>query len=160
MFLCVAWYSGAMKALILLGLILANFAQAEPSPPKPIIVTPIKVSMPPPIQYDDARAVTFLDKIPTGAQIAAADHAAVASDQNANNTSRRDRQIVQDIRERLAPNASLSSQLQNVQIHAENGIVTLQGKLASISEIQAVESAARDVAGSSSIVNQILVEKK
>jgi hyperosmotically inducible protein len=77
-------------------------------------------------------------------------------DQNNNQT---DLQITQKIRQSVMANDSLSFTAKNVKIITQNGKVTLRGPVNSTEERSAIEAAARQVAGSGQVDNQLEVKK-
>jgi hyperosmotically inducible protein len=77
-------------------------------------------------------------------------------DQNNNQT---DLQITQKIRQAVMANDSLSFTAKNVKIITQNGKVTLRGPVNSTDERSAIEAAARKVAGSGQVDNQLEVKK-
>ena len=83
-----------------------------------------------------------------------ASNAPTASDQPNNET---DRKIVQDVRQALTSDDSLSTSAQNVTVVASNGTVTLRGSVKDSSEKQKIADKATQVAGVSNVDNQITV---
>jgi hyperosmotically inducible protein len=83
-----------------------------------------------------------------------ASNAPTASDQPNNET---DRKIVQDVRQALTSDDSLSTSAQNVTVVASNGTVTLRGSVKDSSEKQKVADKATQVAGVSNVDNQLTV---
>jgi len=71
-----------------------------------------------------------------------------------------DRKISQEIRKALMKDKSLSTYAHNVKIVTVNGTVTLRGPVRSQEEIASVESAAKQVAGVSSVANELTVAAK
>jgi hyperosmotically inducible protein len=83
-----------------------------------------------------------------------ASNAPTASDQPNNET---DRKIVQDVRQALTSDDSLSTSAKNVTVVASNGTVTLRGNVKDSSEKQKIADKATQVAGVSNVDNQITV---
>lgn len=77
-------------------------------------------------------------------------------DQNNNST---DLQITQKIRQSVMADGSLSFTAKNVKIITQNGKVTLRGPVNSPEERNAIDAAARKVAGSAQVDNQLEVKK-
>jgi hyperosmotically inducible periplasmic protein len=77
-------------------------------------------------------------------------------DQNNNQT---DLKITQQIRQAVMADGSLSFTAKNVKIITQNGHVTLRGPVNSEKERAAIEAAARRVAGTVEVDNQIEVKK-
>jgi osmotically-inducible protein OsmY len=78
------------------------------------------------------------------------------ADQAKNNVS--DREIMQKIRKALIDDKSLSTYGHNVKIIAQNGKVTLKGPVRSAEEKEAVEKAAKDVAGGENVTSELTVK--
>jgi len=77
-----------------------------------------------------------------------------ASDQPENET---DRNIVQNVRQALTSDSSLSTSAQNVTVVSKGGTVTLRGSVKDASEKQKVQDKATQVAGVSNVDNQLTV---
>jgi len=77
-------------------------------------------------------------------------------DQNNNQT---DLNITQKIRQAVMADGSLSFTAKNVKIITQNGKVTLRGPVNSAQERDAIDAAARKVAGSAQVDNQLEVKK-
>jgi osmotically-inducible protein OsmY len=77
-------------------------------------------------------------------------------DQNNNQT---DLKITQQIRQAVMGDGSLSFTAKNVKIITQNGKVTLRGPVKTVEERNAIEAAARKVAGATQVDNQIEVKK-
>jgi hypothetical protein len=77
-------------------------------------------------------------------------------DQGQNET---DLKITQQIRQAVMADGSLSFTAKNVKIITQNGKVTLRGPVNTAQERSAIEAAARKVAGTAQIDNQIEVKK-
>ena len=77
-------------------------------------------------------------------------------DQKENET---DLKITQQIRQAVMADGSLSFTAKNVKIITQNGKVTLRGPVNTSQERSAIEAAARKVAGTSQVDNQIEVKK-
>jgi osmotically-inducible protein OsmY len=78
------------------------------------------------------------------------------TDQNNNQT---DLKITQQIRQAVMADGSLSFTAKNVKIITQNGKVTLRGPVKTVEERNAIEAAARKIAGATQIDNQIEVKK-
>ena len=88
-------------------------------------------------------------------QVAARNDTGVtASDQPENEA---DRKVVQEVRQALTSDSSLSTRAQNVTVVASNGNVTLRGSVKDDSEKQRVADKAMQVAGVTNVDNQITV---
>ena len=81
----------------------------------------------------------------------ASNTAPTASDQPENET---DRKIVQNVRQALTSDSSLSTSAQNVTVVSANGTVTLRGSVKDSSEKQKVGDKAMQVAGVTNVDNQ------
>ena len=77
-----------------------------------------------------------------------------ASDQPENDA---DRNLVQNVRQALTSDTSLSTSAQNVTVVSKNGTVTLRGSVKDASEKQKVQEKATQVAGVSNVDNQLTV---
>jgi len=77
-------------------------------------------------------------------------------DQNNNQT---DLKITQQIRQAVMADGSLSFTAKNVKIITQNGKVTLRGPVNSAQERDAIDAAARKVAGAAQVDNQLEVKK-
>lgn len=77
-------------------------------------------------------------------------------DQNNNQT---DLKITQQIRQAVMADGTLSFTAKNVKIITQNGKVTLRGPVNSAQERDAIDAAARKVAGSTQVDNQLEVKK-
>ena len=84
----------------------------------------------------------------------ASNTAPTASDQPENET---DRKIVQDVRQALTSDSSLSTSAQNVTVVSANGTVTLRGSVKDSSEKQKVGDKTMQVAGVTNVDNQLTV---
>jgi len=71
--------------------------------------------------------------------------------------SEADRVLAQKVQATLRQDAAVASAAQNVQIHAMNGEITLQGSVSTQQEKAALESKAQQVAGVSRVNNQLTV---
>jgi osmotically-inducible protein OsmY len=71
--------------------------------------------------------------------------------------SEADRAITQAIRQAIVANDSLSLDAKNVKVITVNGMVTLRGPVRSVAEKQAIEAAARALAGSDKVDDQLEV---
>jgi len=91
---------------------------------------------------------------PSTTNQAASNTAPTASDQPENET---DRKIVQDVRQALTSDSSLSTSAQNVTVVSANGTVTLRGSVKDSSEKQKVGDKAMQVAGVTNVDNQLTV---
>jgi osmotically-inducible protein OsmY len=81
---------------------------------------------------------------------------AVTADQAKNNKS--DREIMAEIRKSVVGDKSLSTYGHNVKIIAVHGQVTLKGPVRSDDESKSIEAKAKQVAGDSSVTNQLTVK--
>lgn len=77
-------------------------------------------------------------------------------DQHNNQT---DLKITQQIRQAVMADDSLSFTAKNVKIVTQNGKVTLRGPVKTVEERNAIEAAARKIAGATQVDNQIEVKK-
>jgi len=68
-----------------------------------------------------------------------------------------DRVLAQKVQDTLRQDAAVALAAQNVQIHAANGEITLQGSVSTQQEKAALESKAQQVAGVSRVNNQLTV---
>ena len=99
---------------------------------------------------DDSRS-----SAPTDNQMASrADKGVTASDQPENDA---DRKIIQEVRQALTSDSSLSTSAQNVTVVSNNGKVTLRGSVKDDSEKQKIVNKATQVAGVTSVDNQLTV---
>ena len=71
-----------------------------------------------------------------------------------------DRKLSQLIRKSLAKDKSLSTYAHNVKIISTNGTVTLRGPVRTEEEKALIETRAKDVAGVSSVTNELTVAAK
>ena len=71
-----------------------------------------------------------------------------------------DRKLSQLIRKSLAKDKSLSTYARNVKIISTNGTVTLRGPVRSEEEKVLIETRAKEVAGVSSVANELTVAAK
>lgn len=123
---------------LLSGLLLASFALAQQSEPD--------TSNPVP---SDNTKVNQRDRY----------QAQVTADQQKENKS--DRELARQIRRAIVKDKSLSSYAHNIKVISQNGTVTLKGPVRSEEEKQAIETKAKEVAGSTATVNnQIEVQPK
>ena len=83
-----------------------------------------------------------------------ADKGVTASDQPENDA---DRKIIQEVRQALTSDSSLSTSAQNVTVVSNNGKVTLRGSVKDDSEKQKIVSKATQVAGVTNVDNQLTV---
>ena len=83
-----------------------------------------------------------------------ADKGVTASDQPENDA---DRKIIQEVRQALTSDSSLSTSAQNVTVVSNNGKVTLRGSVKDDSEKQKIVNKATQVAGASNVDNQLTV---
>lgn len=67
----------------------------------------------------------------------------------------KDARITKAIRELIVSNTSLPKETQKIVIQTSGGIVTLSGVVATQSESHALERAAKDIAGTSSVINKL-----
>ena len=84
----------------------------------------------------------------------ASNTAPTASDQPENAT---DRKIIQDVRQALTSDDSLSTSAKNVTVVSNNGTVTLRGAVKDDAEKQKIADKATQVAGVSNVDNQLTV---
>lgn len=82
------------------------------------------------------------------------DRGVTASDQPENDT---DRTIIQQIRQALTSDSSLSMSAQNVTVVSSNGNVTLRGGVKDESEKQKIAAAATQVSGVTNVDNLLTV---
>jgi hypothetical protein len=75
------------------------------------------------------------------------------------NNNQSDLKITQQIRQAVMADGSLSFTAKNVKIITQNGKVTLRGPVNSAQERDAIDAAARKVAGASQVDNQLEVKK-
>ena len=68
-----------------------------------------------------------------------------------------DRVLAQKVQDTLRQDAAVGSAVQNVQIHAKSGEITLHGSVSTQQEKAALESKAQQVAGVSRVNNQLTV---
>jgi hyperosmotically inducible protein len=80
-----------------------------------------------------------------------------ATADQANNTAS-DRKLMQQIRQAVMDDKSLSTYAHNVKIIAQNGKVTLKGPVHTMEEKQAIASKAHAVAGGENVINEITVK--
>jgi hyperosmotically inducible periplasmic protein len=71
-----------------------------------------------------------------------------------------DRKLSQQIRKSLSKDKSLSTYAHNVKVISANGTVTLRGPVRSEDEKAAIEAKAKEVAGVSSVMNELTVAPK
>jgi osmotically-inducible protein OsmY len=83
-----------------------------------------------------------------------ADKGVTASDQPENDA---DRKIIQEVRQALTSDSSLSTSAQNVTVVSNNGKVTLRGSVKDDSEKQKIANKATQVAGVNNVDNQLTV---
>ena len=94
-------------------------------------------------------------KAPSDNQMASrTDKGVTASDQPENDA---DRKIIQEVRQALTADSSLSTSAQNVTVVSNNGKVTLRGSVKDDSEKQKIVSKATQVAGVTNVDNQLTV---
>jgi len=74
------------------------------------------------------------------------------------NTS--DRDIMQKIRKSVVADKSLSTAAHNVKIIAQNGKVTLKGKVNSEDEKKSIEQKSVDVAGAGNVIDDLIVKSQ
>jgi hyperosmotically inducible protein len=86
----------------------------------------------------------------------AADKTAPTQDQAKSPAS--DRDIMQKIRKALMDDTSLSSDVKNVKVFAQNGKVTLKGTVPSEEDKKNVEQKATEVAGPGNVTNELTVK--
>jgi len=77
------------------------------------------------------------------------------ADQQKENKS--DRDMAKEIRKAIVKDKSLSTYAHNVKVIVQNGAVTLKGPVRSEEEKKAVETAAKTVAGSASVTNELSI---
>ena len=82
------------------------------------------------------------------------DRGVTASDQPENDA---DRKIIQEVRQALTSDSSLSTSAQNVTVVSNNGNVTLRGSVKDDSEKQKIVNKATQVAGVTNVDNQLTV---
>jgi len=82
------------------------------------------------------------------------DKGVAASDQPENDA---DRKIIQEVRQALTADSSLSTSAQNVTVVSNNGKVTLRGSVKDDSEKQKIVNKATQVAGVTNVDNQLTV---
>ena len=82
------------------------------------------------------------------------DKGVTASDQPENDA---DRKIIQEVRQALTSDNSLSTSAQNVTVVSNNGKVTLKGSVKDDSEKQKIANKATQVAGVNNVDNQLTV---
>ena len=71
-----------------------------------------------------------------------------------------DRDIIQQIRQSIVKDNSLSTYAHNVKIISQNGVVTLKGPVRSDDEKRAIESKAAAVAGADKVTSELEVAPK
>ena len=71
-----------------------------------------------------------------------------------------DRKLSQQIRKLVAKDKGLSTYAHNVKIISTNGMVTLRGPVRSEEEKAAVEAKAKEIAGVTSVTNELTVAPK
>ncbi|MNT94939.1 periplasmic protein [compost metagenome] len=71
----------------------------------------------------------------------------------------KDIQLTQKIRQKLMADKTISFSAQNIKIITQNGKVVLEGSVPSTKDKSRVEALAKQVAGRSSVNNQIKVAK-
>lgn len=125
----------------------APATSAPASPPPAAAATPPKPVEPAPGAAPDN---TKVNKRDTNSA------ALTPMDQNNNQT---DLKITQQIRQAVMADGSLSFTAKNVKIITQNGKVTLRGPVNSAQERDAIDAAARKVAGASQVDNQLEVKK-
>jgi hyperosmotically inducible periplasmic protein len=91
---------------------------------------------------------------PSDNQMARADKGVTASDQPENEA---DRKIIQEVRQALTADSSLSTSAQNVTVVSNNGKVTLRGSVKDDAEKQKIANKATQVAGVTNVDNQLTV---
>jgi len=82
----------------------------------------------------------------------------VTADQSKNNKA--DRELAAKIRESIVADKSLSTTAHNVKIIAQDGSITLRGKVKSDEEKKAVEDKATELAGAGKVTNDLIVSQK
>ncbi len=74
--------------------------------------------------------------------------------------SKADRELTQKIRKAVVSDKSLSVAAHNVHIGAQDGAVTLMGKVKSDDEKKAIEDKATEIAGAGKVTDQLTVSQK
>jgi osmotically-inducible protein OsmY len=86
------------------------------------------------------------------------DPSKAAPSQDQPNSASSDRDIMQKIRKALMDDTSLSSDVKNVKVSAQNGKVTLKGTVPSEEDKKSVEQKATDIAGPGNVTNELTVK--
>jgi len=68
-----------------------------------------------------------------------------------------DRELAQKIRKSITSDKSLSTYAHNVKVIVQDGVVTLKGPVRTDAEVQSVEAKAKQVAGASTVHNEMTV---
>lgn len=84
------------------------------------------------------------------------DKAAVTADQA--KETKPDREIMQEIRQAVMADKSLSTYAHNVKIVATHGKVTLKGPVHTEEEKKSIEAKAAEIAGAANVTNQISIK--
>ncbi len=74
--------------------------------------------------------------------------------------NKEDRLLSQQVRKSVINDKSLSTYAHNIKIISQNGTVTLRGPVRSDDEKAAIEAKAKEVAGVSSVINELTVAPK
>jgi hyperosmotically inducible periplasmic protein len=98
------------------------------------------------------------DVPPDNTKVNKRDNSAAALTPMDQNNNQRDLDITQKIRQSVMADGSLSFTAKNVKIITQNGKVTLRGPVNTQEERSAIEAAARKVAGSGQVDNQLEVK--
>jgi hyperosmotically inducible periplasmic protein len=128
---------------------------ASPSPSPGAAAEPSKASVDPPAAAESAPPASAPDNTKVNKRDANS-AAPTPMDQNNNQT---DLKITQQIRQAVMADGSLSFTAKNVKIIAQNGKVTLRGPVNTAQERDAIDAAARKVAGVTQVDNQLEVKK-
>ena len=86
------------------------------------------------------------------------DKASPTADQQKDNRS--DREIIQEIRQSLVKDKSLSTYGHNVKVITQNGQVTLKGPVRSADEKKAIEAKATEVAGENKVTSELNIKSQ
>ena len=86
------------------------------------------------------------------------DKASPTADQQKDNRS--DREIIQEIRQSLVKDKSLSTYGHNVKVITQNGQVTLKGPVRSADEKKAIETKAAEVAGENKVTSELNIKSQ
>lgn len=89
---------------------------------------------------------------------AQSDPAKATPTQDQTKSASSDRDIMQKIRKALMDDTSLSGDVKNVKVMAQNGKVTLKGTVHSEEDKKSVEQKATEVAGAGNVTNELTVK--